>query len=127
MGMGGGGKRHANKDHRTLKRTINKGRWDDICANELRPERLPAVTKEKTALDPDLPGLGQYYCVCCSKYCITSAALEQHYKTTKHKRRFKTLTTEEPYSHAEANAAAGRGSTDVGAGFSSVDRTKMSD
>ena len=63
--MGGGGKRHANKDHRTLKRTINKGRWDDICANELRPERLPAVTKEKTALDPDLPGLGQYYCVCC--------------------------------------------------------------
>ena len=45
--MGGGGKRHANKDHRTLKRTINKGRWDDICANELRPERLPAVTKER--------------------------------------------------------------------------------
>ena len=41
-------------------------------------------------------------------------ALRDHEATKKHKRRLKTLTTETPYSHAEANAGAGRGAPDNG-------------
>ena len=63
----GGGKGRKNKDHRlhTLQRTIHKNRWDDICATELKVENYDRVVAEKTKLDPDLPGLGQYYCVAC--------------------------------------------------------------
>jgi hypothetical protein len=99
-------------------------RWDDIVQAELgnnlkedgtingRPSA--DVVKEKTALDPDKPGLGQYYCVACCRYCISAKALEDHQSQKKHKRRLKTLLTEKPYSHAEANAAAGKGATDHG-------------
>ena len=63
----GGGKGRKNKDHRLhcLQRTIHKNRWDDICATELKEENYERVVAEKTKLDPDLPGLGQYYCVAC--------------------------------------------------------------
>ena len=65
----GGGKGRKNKDHRlhTLQRTIHKNRWDDICATELKVENYDRVVAEKTKLDPDLPGLGQYYCVACRR------------------------------------------------------------
>lgn len=49
-----------------------------------------------------------------SKYCISAKAMEDHLRAPKHKRRLKTLTTEKIYDHAEANAAAGRGSVDHG-------------
>ena len=65
----GGGKGRKNKDHRLhcLQRTIHKNRWDDICATELKEENYERVVAEKTKLDPDLPGLGQYYCVACRR------------------------------------------------------------
>ena len=65
----GGGKGRKNKDHRLhcLQRTIHKNRWDDICATELKVENYDKVVAEKTKLDPDLPGLGQYYCVACRR------------------------------------------------------------
>ena len=65
--LGGGGRRHANKDHRQsgLKHTVNKGRWDDICARQLAPGVAEKVLAEKTVPDPDLPGLGQYFCIAC--------------------------------------------------------------
>jgi|SouAtlMetagenome_1021521.scaffolds.fasta_scaffold141079_2 hypothetical protein len=65
----GGGKGRKNKDHRLhcLQRTIHKNRWDDICATELKVENYEKVVAEKTKLDPDLPGLGQYYCVACRR------------------------------------------------------------
>eukprot|EP00967_Tisochrysis_lutea_P096922 scaffold142136_cov37-Tisochrysis_lutea.AAC.2 len=142
----GGGKSRTNKDHRQsgLKQRANKGRWDDICARQLQSDVISKVLAEKTQLDPDLPGLGQHYCVACrcalvphlagfgcnitrasaishlfplppcSKYCISAVALEQHLKTSKHRRRLKTLTTEKIYDHKEANAAAGRGDADHG-------------
>jgi bud site selection protein 20 len=67
------------------------------------------VLAEKTQLDPDKPGLGQYYCVACARYCINQQALDDHSATAKHRRRMRMLTTEPAYSHQEANAAAGRG------------------
>jgi bud site selection protein 20 len=119
--VSGGGKSRTNKDHRRIsQRGIVKARWDDICAAELNPEAIiqgrpqAAVVAEKTAIDPDKPGLGQHYCVACTRYMISARALEDHYKCAKHKRRLKTLLTEKPYSHAEANAAAGRGEADHG-------------
>ena len=69
---------------------------------------------EKTEVDPDKPGLGQFYCVACARYMINQAAFDDHTRQTKHKRRLKMLKTTKPYSHAEASAGAGRGTTDHG-------------
>ena len=110
----GGGKSRTNKDHRHLRHTIYKHRWDDICADQLKPHNLSRVVAEKKQLDPDKLGLGQYYCVACAKYFISDKAMAEHCGTVKHKRRLKTLTTEEAYSHSEANAAAGRAAPDNG-------------
>ena len=96
------------KPHAPVGNTIHKHRWDDICADELRPERRAVVLAQKTKPDPDLPGMGQHYCVACARYCVSAQALEAHCRTAKHRRRERMLTTETPYSHAEANAAAGR-------------------
>ena len=116
----GGGKNRTNKDHRHLCHTIYKHRWDDICSDELKPEKIDKVMAKKTELDPDKPGLGQYYCVACSRYYITEKALAEHQATVKHKRRLKELTTKPAYSHDEANAAAGRGAPDNGLGSASM-------
>ena len=117
----GGHKNRTNRDHRRVsQRGIVKGRWDDIVAAELQPGTMiqgrpqEDVVAEKKALDPDKPGLGQHFCVACARYCISAAALEQHERSAKHRRRLKMLLTETPYSHAEANAAAGRGDADHG-------------
>ena len=119
--VSGGGKSRTNKDHRMAsRRGIVKGRWDDIVAKELKSDAViqgrpqAEVVAEKTALDTDKPGLGQFYCIACTKYFINERALECHNKEKSHKRRLKTLLTETPYSHAEANAGAGRGATDHG-------------
>lgn len=72
------------------------------------------VVADKTLLDADKPGLGQFYCVATCRYFISQKALDDHQSSKKYKRRLKTLLTETPYSHAEANAAAGKGATDHG-------------
>jgi len=118
--VSGGGKNRCNKDHRRVsQRGIVKGRWDDICTAELTTEVMQGrltkdVLAEKKALDPDKPGLGQYYCVACARYCVNQQALDAHCKQAKHRRRLKMLTTEPAYSHSEASAAAGKGSVDIG-------------
>ena len=110
----GGGKSRQNKDHRHLCHTTHKHRWDDICSEQLKPENIGKVVAEKTELDPDKPGLGQHYCVSSARYYISAEALKQHQSTKKHRRRLKELTTKPAYSHAEANAAAGRAAPDNG-------------
>ena len=143
----GGGKGRKNKDHRLhcLQRTIHKHRWDDICATELKEENYERVVADKTKLDPDLPGLGQHYCVACrsalypalcacasttnthvrsarSRYYVNEKALEEHLGTAKHKRRENKLKKEKIYDAAEANAAAGRAPPDNGL-RASMDKT----
>lgn len=117
----GGGKSRTGKDfRRASQRGIVKGRWDDICAAELDAEAFvqgkpsAEVVQAKTELDVDKPGLGKFYCIACAKYFISQKALSDHQSEKKHKRRLKMLLTEKPYSHAEANAGAGRGATDHG-------------
>ena len=110
----GGGKSRVNKDHRMAAPRIHKYRYDDICAAELRDGNYEAVLAKKTVPDIDKPGAGQFYCVSCARYYVNEAALTAHNASAKHRRRLKELTTKTPYSHEEANAAAGGGATDRG-------------
>jgi bud site selection protein 20 len=57
-------------------------------------------------IDENKPGLGQYYCIPCSKYFETEVAKTSHAKTKIHKRRVK-LIKQGPYTQEEADAAAG--------------------
>lgn len=49
-------------------------------------------------MNEDLPGLGQHYCVHCSRYFVSDLAIIAHFKTKEHKKRFKVCTTEVPYT-----------------------------
>ncbi len=57
-------------------------------------------------LDEDKPGLGQHYCLHCSRYFISENAIKEHFKTKEHKKRMKTCK-DKPYSHEESLAAVG--------------------
>lgn len=57
-------------------------------------------------LNPDLPGLGQHYCVECAKYFIDGQALTVHTKSKVHRRRLKDLK-DAPYTQKDADLAAG--------------------
>lgn len=58
-------------------------------------------------LNEDLPGLGQHYCVSCARYFITEKAIQEHFKTKEHKKRFKIIKNDKPYTHEEAERASG--------------------
>ncbi|GJJ73854.1 bud site selection protein 20 [Entomortierella parvispora] len=76
----------------------------DQIHGDIQPEN--AAKFEKPELDPELPGLGQFYCIPCAKHHINKVSLEEHQKGKIHKKRVKLLK-EEPYTQAEADAAAG--------------------
>ncbi|KAF9184355.1 hypothetical protein BGZ51_003376 [Haplosporangium sp. Z 767] len=76
----------------------------DQIHDDIQPQN--AAKFEKPELDPELPGMGQFYCVPCAKHYINKQSLEEHQKGKIHKKRVKLLK-EEPYSQAEADAAAG--------------------
>ena len=57
-------------------------------------------------MDEYKPGLGQYYCVTCARYFISPVAMKAHLKAKDHKKRLKA-TKEIPYTHEEAEMAAG--------------------
>ena len=109
---------------RRLEKTkrLRKG-LDQITDEVKKPEKLAF----KKTLDEDLPGMGRFYCFACrydnqlfyfcffyicfnySKHCISTEALTRHKSSKPHKRRLKELSVE-PYSHEEADRAAGMGS-----------------
>lgn len=57
-------------------------------------------------LDETKPGLGQFYCITCSRYFDSVSAKNTHIKGRHHKRRIKELK-EGPYTQEEAVFAAG--------------------
>jgi bud site selection protein 20 len=59
-------------------------------------------------------GLGQHFCVPCSRYFTTQAALCTHQKSKPHKRRVKALSGDRPHNQADAEWAAGVGAPDNG-------------
>ena len=74
-------------------------------ANAAKFENLPA--------DPDLPGMGQIYCIPCARYFISTDVMNLHTRSKTHKQALRRLK-EEPYTHDEAMRAAGMGPPDNG-------------
>ncbi|KAL1935736.1 hypothetical protein VTP01DRAFT_4876 [Rhizomucor pusillus] len=92
-------------------RTRNYKRDLDQVHEDIKPENAEKLKNQP--LDPDLPGLGQNYCVECARHFISPDALIEHVRGKYHKKRLKLLK-EEPYTQAEADAAAGLGKPDNG-------------
>ena len=54
-------------------------------------------SKFTSELDPDLPGLGQFYCIECARYFTNECSLLDHIKTKLHKKRFAFLQMNHMY------------------------------
>eukprot|EP00741_Cyanophora_paradoxa_P009565 tig00001530_g9264.t1 len=91
------------------KRVLARG--IDLIYEDVKPEN--AEKFKNLPIDDDLPGLGQHYCIQCSRYFVSDEILKAHTRSKAHKKRLKELK-EEPYSHREAEAAAGMGPPDNG-------------
>ncbi|KAJ3348563.1 hypothetical protein HDU83_001245 [Entophlyctis luteolus] len=109
---------HSNRANTRAARTRARTRDIDQIYEDIQKLRSPTdsrpvhehvdsvVAKPPAALDPDLPGLGQFYCIHCAKYFISQDALTVHAASKPHKKRVKELKVE-PYSQTEAEAAVG--------------------
>lgn len=93
--------RYSVKRYKTKRRTRDL----DLIYNDLSSADSIRRLKNQP-LDETKPGLGQYYCIECAKYCETQPALDRHTKSKVHKRRAKELRSR-PYTNLEAEAAAG--------------------
>ncbi|WBW73330.1 zinc finger ribosome biogenesis protein Bud20 [Schizosaccharomyces osmophilus] len=93
-------RKHRSNGNHHLYRTRVYGRdLDQIHQDLVEPEK-----HEKKPLDPDLPGLGQHYCVECARHFATDEAMRLHKRTKVHRRRLKDLK-EPAYSQEEAEAS----------------------
>eukprot|EP00301_Raphidiophrys_heterophryoidea_P013400 c20805_g1_i1.p2 GENE.c20805_g1_i1~~c20805_g1_i1.p2 ORF type:complete len:119 (+),score=28.62 c20805_g1_i1:53-409(+) len=79
---------------------------------EVQPDQIQKNTGPRPIVE-DLPGLGQFYCITCSRYFVDSDTLAKHSTSKFHKKRLRQLK-EVPYSHAEAMRAGGSGGIDNG-------------
>ncbi|ORY07462.1 hypothetical protein K493DRAFT_273488 [Basidiobolus meristosporus CBS 931.73] len=95
------GIRDISRKYRTRRRTKDLDQIHEDLKTE-NTEKLLATQKG----DADLPGLGEHYCIQCSRHFISGSALSEHYRGKLHKKRVKLLK-EEPYTQKEAEAAAG--------------------
>ena len=77
---------------------------DQVVMEDMLPEN--AVKLQNQELDETLPGLGQHYCLHCTRYFLTDLVMAEHFRTKEHKKRMRVLK-EIPYSHEEADRAAG--------------------
>jgi bud site selection protein 20 len=94
------------RSNKRARKRRERGPELDVIHKELR-ERGPFAAE--TEADWDLPGLGQFRCVVCSRYFISRNALDEHSVSKPHKRRVKLLGLEAPYTVGEARWAAGLG------------------
>lgn len=75
---------------------------------------LHAHTLRRAELDEDLPAHGKHYCIACSRYFVTEAALGTHLTTKPHKKRIKELSGAKPHNQTDADWAGGMGAPDNG-------------
>eukprot|EP01132_Coremiostelium_polycephalum_P006193 gene6193-7713_t len=92
---GHGGTHTKNKQYKKARSTKNRSKDIDQVYEDVQPGNIEK--RSKFELDPDLPGMGQFYCVYCSKHFVTKESLETHVKSKPHKRRMKDLKTK-PYT-----------------------------
>ncbi|KAJ1662634.1 hypothetical protein IW140_001064 [Coemansia sp. RSA 1813] len=76
----------------------------DQIQEDLKPENKARLLSQE--LDEELPGLGQFYCVECSKYFVDERTQREHRRSREHKRRLRDLK-DPAYTQKEAEAAAG--------------------
>ena len=91
------GKAHMSKHKergRALKTCHYKRDLDQVI-NDLEPQNFVKLTNQ--AICEDKPGLGQFYCVWCSKYFINDHSFKHHQASKQHKKRVK-VSKEEPYT-----------------------------
>ncbi|KAG0620816.1 hypothetical protein M758_4G246700 [Ceratodon purpureus] len=96
--------------HKSARRTKFEKKGDDMIYTELRKVETP----KSTEIDPDLPGLGQFYCLHCDRHFSTTTIRDEHYKTKKHRRRVKMMEGPAPHNQTDAEVAAGMGVPDNG-------------
>mmetsp|Transcript_40831 Transcript_40831/g.55485 ORF Transcript_40831/g.55485 Transcript_40831/m.55485 type:complete len:91 (+) Transcript_40831:125-397(+) len=70
----------------------------------MQPENANKLMNQE--MDEDKTGLGQHYCISCTRYFITDDSIRKHFKTKEHKKRVKVLK-EEPYTIEESERAGG--------------------
>ncbi|KAJ9637972.1 hypothetical protein H2204_004562 [Knufia peltigerae] len=91
----------------SIKRTKTKRRTrdlDQVKADLKSPKHL--AQHKNTKASEDLPGLGAFYCVECSKYFSDSHNLNEHRRGKNHKRRIRMLK-DEAHTQKMADAAVG--------------------
>ncbi|GBF99890.1 hypothetical protein Rsub_12686 [Raphidocelis subcapitata] len=92
--------------------------WEDVRkppqlvhSNKAGPQGTTSVAEH----DEEVPGLGQHYCIPCSRYFSNAGALATHEKTKPHRRRAKLLlASDRPHNQVDAEVASGMGRPDNG-------------
>ncbi len=87
------------------RRTRNKTKDMDQIVEDLDPKNI--LKYQNLPIDEDLPGLGQFYCIFCSRYFVNKKTLDDHYKTKEHKKRVKS-SKEKPYTIEDSLKFAGK-------------------
>ncbi|KAI8324824.1 hypothetical protein GQ54DRAFT_295978 [Martensiomyces pterosporus] len=104
-----------NKELHNRYKTKRRTKDLDQIQEDLKPENKARLLSMPE--DEDLPGLGQHYCIECSKYFVDDPTLAEHRRGREHKRRLRDLKVP-AYTQKEAEAAAGL-TTDNGKALSS--------
>merc|ERR1712096_222194 len=111
--MGGSGGRQRRKKNTSKNKQYGRARTKGTYKRDIDQIILHDMIAENTSklltqpINEDKPGLGQHYCVPCARYFISQAGLHTHLKSKQHKKRFKVVTTEKPYTIEEAERAGG--------------------
>eukprot|EP00440_Ansanella_granifera_P075601 gb/GFBE01082037.1/.p1 GENE.gb/GFBE01082037.1/~~gb/GFBE01082037.1/.p1 ORF type:complete len:114 (+),score=35.56 gb/GFBE01082037.1/:1-342(+) len=101
------GRKHNRQNRKTKPSVIAaKRRTKDIdqVHDDLKaPQKFKAGELPR---DEDLPGMGQYYCICCARFFTSAEVKAKHEKSKLHKRRLQKAM-DEPHSQRDAELAAG--------------------
>lgn len=92
------------KQYGRVRKTKHYARDIDQIVDDLEPHKFLKLTNQE--INEDKPGLGQFYCVWCSKYLISKNALQSHQLSKEHKKRVK-VCKEEPYTIKDSLIYAG--------------------
>jgi len=84
------------------KKTKRRGRDFDQVVRDTQTENYEKAMKQMTEFDEDKPGLGQFYCMACSRYFLSDELLKKHFDTKRHKRKMRQIQTEQPWTVQDA-------------------------
>ncbi|KAK9727115.1 hypothetical protein RND81_05G258900 [Saponaria officinalis] len=103
-------RRYSHKSNRRAKFLVM---GDDIVYDSLK--KTENGEAKPLPVDEDLPGLGQFYCLHCDRYFSTLTVRDDHFKTKRHKKRLKQMSSDvAPHCQIDADLAAGMGLPDNG-------------